>query len=115
MIAGGFSAARPIPNASVVPWFRHRARHNFGGYWPGGYYYGAASEDRSPDALPDVTPMSREIRYTYTDDVPWDWAHRYPPIVAPSDRPYVSSCSTEPVTVPGRNGGDYTINITRCY
>ena len=64
--AGGFSAARPIPNASVVPWLRHRARHGFGGYWTGGYYYGGASDDRSPDILPDVTPMSREIRYTYT-------------------------------------------------
>jgi len=59
--------------------------------------------------------MPREIRYSYTEDVPWDWAHRYPPIVIPSDRPYVSSCTSEPVTVPGRNGGETTINITRCY
>jgi hypothetical protein len=46
--------------------------------------------------------------------VPWDWAHRYPPNVAPSAKPYVSSCPTESVTVPGR-GGDHTVNITRCY
>ena len=30
--------------------------------------------------------MSRDIRYTTTYDVPWDWAHRYPPNVAPSER-----------------------------
>ena len=115
---GGFSAARPIPNASAAPWFRHHRRHNFGTWWPGagGYYYGASSDERLADSLSDVTqPMSRDIRYTYTQDVPWDWAHRYPPNVAPSDRPYVSSCSSEPVTVPGRNGEEKTINITRCY
>ena len=113
---GGFSAVRPIPNASAVPSFRHHRRYKNGAYWPaaGGYYYGPSNGDISPS--PDVTqPMSRDIRYTYTYDVPWDWAHRYPPNVIPSDRPYVSSCSSEPVTVPGRNGGEQTINITRCY
>ena len=112
---GGFSSARPIPNASAVRSFRHHPRHNIGTYWPGagGYYYGSSNDD---GVLPDVTqPMSRDVRYTYTYDVPWDWAHRYPPNVVPSDRPYVSSCSSEPVTVPGRNGGEHTINITRCY
>jgi len=113
---GGFSSARPIPHASAVPSFRHHPRHNIGTYWPGagGYYYGPENDE--PNVLADVTqPMSRDVRYTYTYDVPWDWAHRYPPNVAPSDRPYVSSCSSEPVTVPGRNGQDKTINITRCY
>ena len=59
-------------------------------------------------------PASNDVRYPYTQDVPWDWAHRYPPAVVPSDRPYVSSCPTESVTVPGRDG-DRTINIIRCY
>ena len=116
-VAPGFSAARPIPNASAVRPFRHHPRHNIGTYWPGagGYYYGPSNDDLSIP-LADVTqPMSRDIRYTHTYDVPWDWAHRYPPNVIPSDRPYVSSCSSEPVTVPGRNGGEQTINITRCY
>jgi hypothetical protein len=113
---GGFSSARPIPHASAVPSFRHHPRHNIGTYWPGagGYYYGPSNDE--PNVLADVTqPMSRDVRYTYTYDVPWDWAHRYPPNVVPSDRPYVSSCSSEPVTVPGRNGQEKTINITRCY
>ena len=115
---GGFSAARPIANASAAPWFRHRARHNSGNYWlgAGGYYDGPSNGGRFADFMPDVTQSSsREIRYTYTEDVPWDWAHRFPPMVAPSDRPYVSSCSTEPVKVPDGNGDERIINITRCY
>ena len=56
-----------------------------------------------------------DIRYTHTQDVPWDWPHRFPPMVAPSDRPYVQSCNAETVTVPGRNGKERTVNITRCY
>jgi hypothetical protein len=115
---GGFSSARPIPRASAVRSFRHHPRHNIGTYWPGagGYDYGPSNDERLADVLPDVTqPMSRDIRYTTTYDVPWDWAHRYPPNVVPSDRPYVSSCSSEAVTVPGRSGEEKTINITRCY
>ena len=115
---GGFSSARPILHASAVPSFRHHPRHNIGTYWPGagGYYYGPSNDESLAASFADVAqPMPRDIRYTYTYDVPWDWAHRYPPNVAPSDRPYVSGCSSEPVTVPGRNGGKQTINITRCY
>jgi hypothetical protein len=118
----GFSSVRPIPRASVVPSFRHHPRHNIGRYWPGagGYYYGPSNDEPSADVLADshagvTQPMSRDIRYTYSYDVPWDWAHRYPPNVVPSDRPYVSSCSAEAVTVPARNGQEKTINITRCY
>jgi len=58
---------------------------------------------------------SPATRYTYTYDVPWDWTHRFPPNVVPSDRPYVPSCPTEQVTVPGRGGAEHTVNITRCY
>ena len=119
---GGFSSARPIPHASAVPSFRHHPRHNIGRYWPGagGYYYGASNGEALADLLANpladvAQPMSRDIRYSYTYDVPWDWAHRYPPNVVPSDRPYVSSCSSEAVTVPGQNGQEKTINITRCY
>ena len=121
-IVPGFSSVRPIPHASAVPSFRRHPRHNIGTHWPGagGYYYGPSNDgplaNVLADSLADVTPpMSRDIRYTYTYDVPWDWAHRYPPNVVPSDRPYVSSCLSEPVTVPDRNGQEKTINITRCY
>ena len=68
------------------------------------------------EAISDIPQsVSGDFRYTYTYDVPWDWAHRYPPMVAPSDRPYVSSCPAETVTVPGRGGREQTVNITRCY
>jgi hypothetical protein len=94
------------------PAFRHHTRVP-GIVLPGtsGYYDDAAG---APLAAEIPAPASNDVRYTYTQDVPWDWAHRYPPAVVPSDRPYVSSCPTESVTVPGR-GGDRTINITRCY
>jgi hypothetical protein len=60
-------------------------------------------------------PPSGDVQYTYKYDVPWDWAHRFPPNVTPSNRPYVPSCTDESVTVPGRDGTDHSINITRCY
>ena len=93
--------------------FRHHNRGGFGGYWPaaGGYGY----YDGTPYGAPaiDVTQPSN-FHYTYTYDVPWDWTHRFPPNVVPSDRPYVQSCTTEPVTVPGRSG-EHVVNVTRCY
>jgi hypothetical protein len=108
-VAPAFSSARPIPNASAVPSFRHHRRHHIGSYWPaaGGYYYGPANDERLVDASPDVAqPMSRDIRYTTTYDIPWDWAHRYPPNVVPSDRPYVSSCTSEHRSRAQRRGDD---------
>ena len=83
-------------------------------FWPAdtGFYNGQNGEPVA-DAVPPAP--SNEVRYTYTYDVPWDWAHRFPPNVAPSDRPYVSSCPTESVTVPGRGGTEHTVNVVRCY
>jgi len=60
-------------------------------------------------------PLPGDIRNTNAYDIPWDWAHRYPPAVAPSDRPYVPSCPAETVKVPGHDGNEQTVNITRCY
>lgn len=108
-VRGGVAAARAHPGA--VHAFRHR--RGFVGPWlgAGGLYYG-------PDGEPIMDTsqaVPNDVRYTYTYDVPWDWAHRYPPAVAPSDRPYVSSCPAESVTVRGRNGEDQTVNVIRCY
>ena len=64
------------------------------------------------DAAP---PMSGDVHYTNTYDVPWDWAHRLPPMVAPSERPYLPSCPTETVTVTGRGGQEQTVNVMRCF
>jgi hypothetical protein len=105
------AGARAMPPAGAHAFRQHR--RNFIGSAVGGYYYGA---DGAPllDA-PQAQPASNDVRYTYTYDVPWDWAHRYPPNVVPSDRPYVPGCGAETVTVPGRGGRDQTVNITRCY
>jgi hypothetical protein len=107
---GGVVSSRPM--------FRPIAPHafrNHRGFFPGvgGDYYGPDGTPTNEVTLPAHT--SSDIRYTYTYDVPWDWAHRFPPNVVPSDRPYVPDCTAEAVTVPGRAGGQQTVNVTRCY
>lgn len=109
---GAFASMRPIARPGVAP-FRHRHRGFVGGtFWPGDFGYGPTYGE-PVTAVPQAG--SQDVHYTYTYDVPWDWAHRYPPQVAPSDHPYVSSCPVESVTVTGRNGGEQTINVMRCY
>ena len=96
----------------IAPSARFHRRNSFV-FWPGGggFFYGPPGSDSYADM---AQPLSNDVRYTYTYDVPWDWAHRFPPNVVPSDRPYVPSCPSETVTVPGR-GGEQTVNIMRCY
>jgi hypothetical protein len=107
---GGAAPAHPLAR----PFTAHAFRHRHGGvFLPGfgGDFYGA---DGTP--VTGVTPpASSDVHYTYTYEAPWDWAHRNPPNVAPSDRPYVPGCTSEPVKVPGRNGGEYVVNVTRCF
>ena len=108
---GPSQVAPPSPGAR--PFIRHHHRGTRA-YLPaaGAFAYGGPDEP-VPRQVPERT--SADVRYTYTYDVPWDWAHRFPPNVVPSDRPYVSSCPMQTVTVPGRRGGDHTVTITRCY
>jgi hypothetical protein len=110
---GGFTSTHSIPHPSVAHSFRHHRRNNVGIFWPteGDFSYGPSNGE--PPA--DVTQPSGDVHYTYTYDVPWDWAHRFPPAVAPSERPYVPSCPAETVTVPGRDGREQTVNVMRCY
>ncbi len=112
----GPTTARSVFHSPVGPLRHHHRGPNIGAFWPGdfgyGYYgpgYGEPPVDMTQPAMPS------DVRYTTTYDVPWDWAHRFPPMVAPSERPYVSSCPAETVKVPGHNGEEQTINITRCY
>ena len=110
------AAAPPaVVHPPIAPGARFHRRNNPWVYWPGGggfFYDGAMNSQPFVDA---GQPLSNDVRYTYTYDVPWDWTHRFPPNVVPSDRPYVPSCPTESVTVPGRGGGEHTVNIMRCY
>jgi hypothetical protein len=108
---GGMIAPHAIGHRPFAHNFRHRGQ--FGPVvWPGdaGYdSYGQAPADV-------VAPSgSNDVHYTYTYDVPWDWAHRLPPKVAPSDRAYVPSCTVEGVTVPGSDGAAHTVNVTSCH
>ncbi len=54
-------------------------------------------------------------QYSTPEIIPWDWAHRFPPLVARSDKPYVTTCPTETVTGPDGRGGQGEVNVTRCY
>jgi hypothetical protein len=111
---GGFTSAHAMVHPSIARSFRHHRRSNIGALWPavGDDDYGSSNGE----PLADVPqPPSGDVHYTYKYDVPWDWAHRYPPAVTPSDRPYVSSCPAEEVTVPGRGGREQTVTVMRCY
>lgn len=127
LLSPGDSLARPggaaphglapgaVAHPPIGPGARFRGRNNPWVYWPGGggFFYGGGNDNQP---FVDIgQPVSNDVRYTYTYDVPWDWTHRFPPNVVPSDRPYVPSCPTEQVTVPGRGGGEHTVNIMRCY
>jgi hypothetical protein len=110
---GGFTAAHSISHRSLAHSLRRHQRGN-AIFWPTDNGYFDGSSDGAP--LADVTqPTSGDIHYTTTYDVPWDWAHRLPPDVTPSNRPYVPSCPTEAVTVPGHNGREQTVSVTRCF
>jgi hypothetical protein len=111
---GGFTSTRSISHPSVARSLRHHRRNNVGIFWPAVEDFSYGPSNGAP--ITDVTqPTSGDIHYTETYDVPWDWAHRYPPAVAPSERPYVPSCPAETVTVPGHGGQEQTVSIMRCY
>jgi hypothetical protein len=103
--------ARPIVSHA----FRHHHARGFGAFWPGydDFAYGPSSYGEPVQAVPQ--PTSSDLHYTQTYDVPWDWAHRFPPNVTPSDHPYVSSCPVETLTFHERDGSDKTVNVMRCY
>ena len=111
---GGFTSTHSISRPSIAHSFRHHRRNNAGALWPavGDFYYGPSNGEPMVDF---TQPIPGDIRDTQAYDVPWDWAHRFPPIVAPSERPYVPSCPTETVTVPGHNGTEQTVSVMRCF
>jgi hypothetical protein len=102
--------AHPKVHRHVAHRFAHHRRFAGGTFWPGGYgYYYGQAYDQAPVQVAPTVPT--HFHFTYTYDVPWDWAHRYPPMVVPSNHPYVTSCPTQAVRV----GGGHTVNVTRCY
>ena len=117
--SGGVArGAVPRPISAPFVARHHRLRNGGGAFWPGvgdygdyGYY---GPTDGGPYAAV-TAPVYDGPRYTCTADIPWDWAHRCPPAVAPSDKPYAPSCPTEVMKFPGRDGTEQTVNVTRCY
>jgi hypothetical protein len=112
---GGFTPTHSFSHSAAIHEFRHGRRNNAGILWPGVEDYGGYGSSIGEPVTGAAEPTSGDIHYTTTYDVPWDWAHRYPPAVAPSDKPYVSSCPAENVTVPGHGGQEQTVSIMRCY
>lgn len=107
---GGLTSAHRNFRPAVAHALRHHRRNNAGVVWPG------IIEPPYGEPAADVTqPLSSDIHYTCTYDIPWDWPHRCPPAVQPSERAYAPSCPTETVTVPGHDGNEQTVNVTRCY
>jgi hypothetical protein len=109
---GGFASRHSTSHLTRS--FRHHRRNDVGIFWPGAgdFYY----EPSSGEPIDGAPPIPGDFRNTQAADVPWDWAHRYPPAVSPSERPYVPSCPTETVTVPGgHDGNEKTVSVTRCY
>jgi hypothetical protein len=111
---GGFTSTRSISHRPVAQSLRHHRRNHVGTFWPaaGDFFYGPSNGEPVGDVTQSILG---DNQYTYTYDVPWDWAHRYPPLVTPSERPYVPSCPAETVTVLGHDGQEQTVNIMRCY
>src|SRR5271169_3079534 len=114
---GGVASRHSIAHARLAHAFRHHRRNNnnnIGTVWPAfGDYSNGPSTGEPMGELGQ--PIPGDIRNSQAYDIPWDWAHRYPPIVTPSERPYVPSCPSETVTVPGHDGKDQTVSIMRCY
>ena len=112
---GGLTSRHLTARHSFLRSPRHHRRNDVGIFWPGvgDFSYGPSNGEPLLDGAP---PIPGDIRNTQAFDIPWDWAHRYPPAVAPSERPYVQSCSTETVSVPGgHDGKDQAVNVMRCY
>ena len=106
---GGGASVHSTSHRLAAHRFHHRSQGAL--VWgDDGYFYGPTG-----DAGLDGAPLTGEVRNSNASDIPWDWAHRYPPVVTPSGRPYVSSCGAETVTVPDGRGGTGQVNITRCY
>ena len=101
------SGARPLPH--------HIGRHT-GALWPaaGGLFSGPANGEPEVDV---TEPMSGDVHYTCTYDIPWDWVHRCPSFVSPSERvvtPHEPGCPAQTVTIPMGDGKEKTVTIVRC-
>jgi hypothetical protein len=115
---GGSSSARSHSHSRFhSPFARHRNRidNGFVAFFPDDNYYGDYYNQPPGGPAGLTQPIPNDVGNANANEIPWDWAHRYPPLVVPSDKPYVASCPTETIKVPGHFGQEQSINITRCY
>jgi len=126
---GGVSASPHSSFHRSFARFHHLGRRR-GDFFPGDFFWGGPFDDQfnglngevaPPIAGPIPAPTSNE--YIYKQDIPWDWAHRFPPgyfgspAQPSSSAPamaYVPGCARQTVTVPGADGKDQTVNVVRC-
>ena len=118
---GRSASTHSISHRSVARSLHHHHGRNTGAFWPaaGGFFYNPPNGEPNVDI---TQPQSGDVHYTCTYDIPWDWAHRCPPFVSPSEPPsapvvraYVPSCPAQTVTVPMGDGKEQTVSIVRCY
>jgi hypothetical protein len=106
-----FASAHSTAHPSALRSHRHHRLNDGGLVWDSGYgFYGSTDTEFGTGV---AQPAPGDVHVTY--DVPWNWAHQYPPILTPTGRPYVPSCPTQTVTVPGHDGKRQAVNITQCF
>src|SRR5579883_2878651 len=96
----GPRAAFAAPHPAGAGAFRHFHRHNgIFTYWPGYDDSGYGPSVGEP-ASPVAPPTSNDVHYTYTYDVPWDWAHRCRQWSRPPTTPTCRVAMTKPSPSP---------------
>jgi hypothetical protein len=90
----------------------------FAGSVPGIVFHGPTNGERG---VVVTAPRSGDANYTCSLNIPWDWPHRCPPLVSPSEpafdaviSPHVPGCPTQTVKVPMADGKEQTVTIVRC-
>jgi hypothetical protein len=121
---GGRSASmHSTSHPSVTRLPHHRIGRNVGAFFPttGGFFLGPSNGVPNVEVAQPMGPVSGDFNYTYKNDFPWDWAHRYPPSLfatpfepTPPPVSYRPGCATQTVMVPGADGKDQPINMIRC-
>jgi hypothetical protein len=117
------SAVHPTVHPSVNRAIHHRNVRNRRAFFPttGAFFSEPSNVLPNAEVAHPVGPISGDFNYTYKYDVPWDWAHRYPPsfFASPPEPPapplvFHPGCAAQAVTVPGTDGKDQIINMVRC-
>ena len=121
----GHAVASAAAHSSVHPSITRSPHHHpgrtVGNFFPatGGFIWNSQPDEAIAPVVSG--PISGDINYTYKYDVPWDWAHRYPPgflgsppaPLAPSVS-YTPGCPAQTLTVPGADGKNQTVTVVRC-